>query len=86
MVVQNNDDSAEPVSPSLARVISDAGLAVVAGSDTTSGTLSNIFYFLMRNPDVYRKLREEVDLYYPAGEDPCDSKHYSKMVYMDAVM
>ncbi|KAJ3557180.1 hypothetical protein NM688_g1609 [Phlebia brevispora] len=61
-------------------------LAIVAGSDTTSGALSNVFYFLMSNPDIYKRLQGEVDLYYPPGEDSLDPKYYPQMAYLEAVL
>ena len=69
------------------RVLLNEGvLAIAAGSDTTSSVMSNIFYFVLSHPEVYERLRAEVDRYYPAGEDALDPKHYAEMVYMDAVM
>lgn len=43
-------------------------------------------YFLMRNPEYYKRLQEEVDKYYPPGEDALDPQHHGKMVVLDAVM
>ena len=66
--------------------MNDGILVIGAGSDTTSSVLSNAFYFLMSNPDTYTRLQEEVDKFYPAGEDSLDPKHYSEMSYLEAVM
>ncbi|KAI7354837.1 benzoate 4-monooxygenase cytochrome-like protein P450 [Hortaea werneckii] len=33
---------------------------LMAGADTTAATLRSIFYFVMKNPTVYRKLRDEL--------------------------
>lgn len=85
-ICQNNEDGAEAVSPPMPIVISDAALAVIAGSDTTAGCLSCALFFLLSYPDIHAKLRAEIDQYYPPGEDPCDTKHYPKMAYLDAVM
>ena len=46
-------------------VTSDAVLAIVAGSDTTATTLANVFFYLMSNPEAYKRLQAEVDKYYP---------------------
>ncbi|THH30119.1 hypothetical protein EUX98_g4052 [Antrodiella citrinella] len=85
-LTKNNEDGVDKVFPPLAHVVSDAVLAVIAGSDTTSIVLSNTLFAVLRNPDVYSKLKAEVDLYYPPGENACDTQHYAKMVYLDAVM
>lgn len=67
-------------------VVSEGVLAIVAGSDTTAVTLANIFYYLMLNPDVYKRLQAEVDKYYPPDEDALDPKHHVNMHYLEAVM
>ncbi|PVH96823.1 cytochrome P450-like protein [Periconia macrospinosa] len=38
---------------------------VTAGSETTAITLASIFYFLMKNPECYTRLQEEVDAITP---------------------
>lgn len=70
----------------MAQVIADANLAIVAGSDTTASVLSNIFYYLLRDPAAYKRLQKEVDEYYPPGEDATGTQHHTKMVYLEAVM
>lgn len=83
---QNNEDGAEATSPPLPTVISDATTAVVAGSDTAASVLCCAFFFILTHQEVYSKLKDEVDKYYPPGEDSCNTEHYSKMAYLDAVM
>jgi tryprostatin B 6-hydroxylase len=39
----------------------DARLIIVAGSDTTSATLTFMFYHLAQHPEIVRQLREELD-------------------------
>ena len=34
---------------------------LVAGHETTSGLLSFVFYYLLRNPAAYQKAQQEVD-------------------------
>ncbi|KAG9229378.1 cytochrome P450 monooxygenase-like protein [Amylocarpus encephaloides] len=48
-------------------LIGDCGLVIVAGSDTTTATLSHIFYHLAKSPHIFSKLREELDSSYQAG-------------------
>ena len=38
----------------------DSRLIIVAGSDTTAATLAHLFYHLAKDPEIVRKLREEV--------------------------
>ncbi|KAJ7760753.1 cytochrome P450 [Mycena maculata] len=51
----------EPAPPSSAQILSDGGLAIIAGAETTSTTLSHIIWFLLCNPTAYRRLQTEVD-------------------------
>lgn len=64
----------------------DGVLAIFTASDTTATVLSNIFWNLLRYPHYYQRLQTEVDKYYPADADVLDTKHYSKMTLLDAVM
>ncbi|KAI0772249.1 cytochrome P450 [Irpex lacteus] len=82
----SNEDGAEKQSPPKEVVVSDGALAVLAGSDTTSNVLSAAFWCMLTRPEVYKKLREEVDKYYPPGEDATSAEHHPSMVYLEAVI
>ena len=72
--------------PAKATVISDAGLAIIAGSDTTATVLANLVYCLLAHPDTYARLRAEVDAFYPPETNALDPAHLPQMHYLDAVM
>ena len=74
------------MNPGLDQILADGVLAVGAGADTTASVLSNAFYFLLSNTEYYKRLQEEVDKYYPRGEDGLDPVHHGNMVLLDAVM
>lgn len=57
---------------------------LVTGHETTSALLSFSLYFLLENPDVLVKLREEADRVF-AGEAP-RFEHISQLVYADQVL
>ena len=58
----------------------------MAGSDTTSSALTSLAFLLVAHPPVLKRLQEEIDQFYPPGEDPCNAKHYRDMHYLTAVM
>ena len=69
------------------RQLTDDGcLVVVAGADTTSSTLTSLFFLLLTHPDAYTRLKAEVDKFYPSGEDVYDPKHHRDMHFLNAVM
>ncbi|KAH8655409.1 cytochrome P450 [Xylariales sp. PMI_506] len=57
---------------------------LIAGHETTSGTLSFTFYELLKNPRVYRKAQEEVDRV--VGKGPIKVEHMSKLPYISAIL
>lgn len=76
----------EAVKPPIPVVISEAVLAIIAGSDTTASTLSAAWYCLFRNPSAMAHLRNEVDSVFPAGDEPLDFSQMTNMPYLNAVM
>ncbi|KAH9899295.1 fatty acid hydroxylase [Cubamyces lactineus] len=57
---------------------------LVAGHETTSGLLTFTLYYLCKNPEAMRKLREEVDDV--LGEEPIQLEHISKLKYTSACL
>ncbi|TBU38266.1 high nitrogen upregulated cytochrome P450 monooxygenase 2 [Dichomitus squalens] len=82
----NNEDLPEKGVVPLRQLTDDGCLAVVAGADTTSSTMTSLFYCLLTHPEAYERLQIEVDKFYPAGEDVADSKHLADMEYLNAVI
>lgn len=82
----NESGTDDAHAPSLTEVTSDSSLVIVAGSDTTSTVLSSLFWFLMCNPNIYRRLQDEVDSVFPPGENALDPSKHIHMNYLNAVM
>jgi cytochrome P450 len=50
-------------------LIADSNLLTVAGTDTTSVTVTALFFFITRNPRVYTKLVEEIRTNFSSAEE-----------------
>ncbi|PCH43669.1 cytochrome P450 [Wolfiporia cocos MD-104 SS10] len=73
--------------PPLPVLITNSVTAVIAGSDTTASTLSNIVYLLSRYPSCLSRLRAEVDTAFPPGKaEPTESVKLAQMEYLNAVI
>ncbi|OQO03181.1 hypothetical protein B0A48_11436 [Cryoendolithus antarcticus] len=74
------------------QVLSSCTSMVFAGSETTAISLSSIFYFLVKHPQVYKKLMEELDEAARNGTIESRPKNKvgwaeaQKLPYLDAVI
>ncbi|RKP25029.1 cytochrome P450 [Syncephalis pseudoplumigaleata] len=59
---------------------------MVAGTDTTSITLSWCVHLLLQYPDAYRRLRAEIDAALPERDMPIAYAAVSKLPFLDAVL
>ncbi|KAI1438985.1 bifunctional P-450:NADPH-P450 reductase [Xylaria sp. CBS 124048] len=57
---------------------------LIAGHETTSGTLSFAFYRMLKQPDAYQRAQREVDEV--VGKGPITVDHLSKLPYVTAVL
>lgn len=65
-------------------IIDNAITFLAAGHETTSGMLSFVFYYVLKNPEVYRKIQEEVDR--TVGTESVSPDHLTKLPYINAVL
>ncbi|KAI1305496.1 bifunctional P-450:NADPH-P450 reductase [Xylaria venustula] len=78
------------VDPKTGKHMSDSSIIdnlitfLIAGHETTSGTLSFAFYRLLKNPEAYNKVQQEVDEV--IGKGPITVEHMSKLPYITAVL
>ncbi|PIL28313.1 cytochrome P450 [Ganoderma sinense ZZ0214-1] len=82
----NNEDLPGEAPPPERHLLDDGVLAMVAGSDTTSSAITSVFHCLLAHPPAYAALQDEVDRFYPRGEDVCDVTHHREMRYLTAVI
>ncbi|KAJ3718009.1 cytochrome P450 [Lentinula guzmanii] len=71
--------------PLMKEVVADALLAIVAGADTTSVALTNFFYMILKHPEHYQRVQEEVDRVYADG-DATDVSKQSRLKYLSACL
>ncbi|KAI0319094.1 cytochrome P450 [Amylostereum chailletii] len=64
----------------------DAVFAIQAGSDTTTGVVIFLLYFVLAHPEVYTKLRAELDTAFPNGGDSLPMDTLNELPYLDAVV
>lgn len=64
-------------------VIDNLVTFLVAGHETTASTLQFTMYNILKHPDKYQKLQEEIDSV--VGTDHISLAHVSKLKYLDAV-
>ncbi|KAL5593009.1 hypothetical protein FOBRF1_012111 [Fusarium oxysporum] len=80
----------EGVDPKTGKKLNDTSIAnnlvtfLVAGHETTSGTLAFAFYSMLKNPQTYQKAQQEVDTI--MGRDPITVDKLSKLRYVPAVL
>ncbi|KAJ6630962.1 cytochrome P450 [Mycena sp. CBHHK59/15] len=67
--------------PSLAQVVSDSSPAIVAGAETTSTAICNLFWLLLCNPIAYSRLQVEID---SLGANALDSESQKHLTYLNA--
>ncbi|KAJ7508252.1 fatty acid hydroxylase [Mycena galericulata] len=57
---------------------------LIAGHETSSGMMTFMVYYLLKNPDTMRKLRAQIDEV--LGERPVQYEDFAKLPYLIAVM
>ncbi|KAF8205670.1 high nitrogen upregulated cytochrome P450 monooxygenase 2 [Mycena galopus ATCC 62051] len=72
--------------PTFAEVVADGVLSIIAGSDTTSIAVSSFVWFILRHPDIYRRVQDEVDSVYPDGESLLDTFKHDELRFLTACL
>ncbi|PPQ69697.1 hypothetical protein CVT26_001656 [Gymnopilus dilepis] len=78
-----DEDSVASIPPTPEEVVSDGGLAIIAGSDTTSTAITHLFYCLMTNPKAYQRLQKEID---ENSDNLMDGTKQAHMPYLNAAI
>ncbi|KAG5730825.1 Cytochrome P450 67, partial [Termitomyces sp. T112] len=78
-----DEDGVASIPPTVVEVVSDGGLAIIAGADTTSSAITNLVYFLLTNPNTYKRLQEEIDT---LGDNVMDYAKQAHLPYLTAAL
>ncbi|CAG8972199.1 hypothetical protein HYALB_00007341 [Hymenoscyphus albidus] len=84
-LINASKESPDPIHKDPRWLIGDCGLVIVAGSDTTTATLSHIFYNLARYPQVQEKLRKELSTFYEPGSES-EFKGLAEATYLNGII
>lgn len=82
-VLLKASDSDAALHVTLEEVLAQMRVLLVAGYETTSTTMTWALLELARNPDIQRKLRQELLAF---GEEPTYDQQQSSLPYLDAVV
>jgi cytochrome P450 len=67
-------------------LISESMLVLIAGSDTAATAMSNVFFYLLTQPDVLTRLRDEIEKAVPPEVHHPDSNTLAQLPYLRAVI
>ncbi|KAJ7074047.1 high nitrogen upregulated cytochrome P450 monooxygenase 2 [Mycena amicta] len=81
-----DEDGHEKTKPTLQEVVVDGVLAIVAGSDTSSTALISFIWCMLTNPEIYARVRAEVDAVYPDPEAIYDSEKHGELTLLTACL
>lgn len=82
-MLRENDPRKEPLTRS--EIETNAALIIVAGSETTATLLSGATYYLLSNPETYKKLTQEIRGSFGSSEDICLAST-TTLPYLQAVI
>ncbi|KAJ6460901.1 cytochrome P450 [Mycena sanguinolenta] len=74
----------EKEKPTLKTSAADGIVAVIAASDTTTSSLNSTVWFLLSNPDQYRRVQQEVDTVFVDGDDFFDVSKHQELYFLSA--
>lgn len=86
MLLKSDEAGFEKEKPPIIDLIAEGTLAVVAGGDTTSRAIQNVFFALLSHPEHYARLKAEIDSAFPSGDGIFDIGRYTQLKFLDAVV
>lgn len=81
-----DEDGLEDVKPSEELALGEGFLAIVAGADTTATAITNALYFLLKHPEVKKRLQEEISKALSMTPGDADYTKFMELPYFNACM
>ena len=78
-------DEKRPQSEIIADILDDFWTILFAGMETTANALAYCMFYMLKNPDIYGKARDEVDEVL-AGRTCLDYEDLERLVYMEQII
>lgn len=72
--------------PSERFALSEGFVAIIAGSETTATAVTNTLYFLLKHPDIKRRLQDEIRGALSESEDTLDYAKFLELPFLNACM
>ncbi|KAJ7814786.1 cytochrome P450 [Mycena olivaceomarginata] len=64
----------------------DGIVAIIAASDTVASTMCSLVWFLLSNPEYYRRVQQELDSVFVDGDDPFEVSKHQELHFLSACM
>ncbi|KAJ6618900.1 cytochrome P450 [Mycena sp. CBHHK59/15] len=74
----------EKEKPTLENSAADGIVAIVAASDTTASAMSSLIWFLLSNPEYFRRVKLELDTVFVDGDDPLEVSKHQQLRFLSA--
>ncbi|KAK7687806.1 hypothetical protein QCA50_009025 [Cerrena zonata] len=79
-----DEEGLEKVKPSERFALREGFVAIIAGSETTATAATNTLYFLLKHPDVKRRLQKEIREVFPENGEISDCTKFNELPFLNA--
>ncbi|KAJ7309990.1 high nitrogen upregulated cytochrome P450 monooxygenase 2 [Mycena albidolilacea] len=76
----------EKQKPTFEESAADGIVAIIAASDTVASTMCSLVWFLLSDPEYYRRVQQELDNVFVDGDDPLEVSKHQELHFLSACM
>jgi cytochrome P450 len=84
--LQADEAGVEKQKPTFEESAADGIVAIIAASDTVASTMCSLVWFLLSNPEYYRRVQQELDSVFVDGDDPFEVSKHQELHFLSACM